>query len=101
MCTHTHMHTHGQAHSQTMEYYLDKKKKKNEILPFVITWIDPEGVRLNEINQRESQMLYDFTYVWNLKSKSKQNKQTKQKQMQIQRIDWWLPEGIKVKHCST
>ena len=50
----------------------------NEILPFVNAWIDPEGIRLNEINQRESQMLYDFTYVWNLKNKSKQNKQAKQ-----------------------
>ena len=72
--THKHMYTHGHAHSQTMEYYLDKKKK-NEILPFVITWIDPEGVRLNKINQRASQMLYDFTYVWNLINEiSKQNK---------------------------
>ena len=102
MYVYTHTHAHTWAGTLTDNGILPRqKKKKNEILPFVITWIDPEGVRLNEINQRESQMLYDFTYVWNLKSKSKQNKQTKRKQMQIQRIDWWLPEGIKVKHCST
>ena len=31
-----------------------RKKKKNEILPFVRTWIDLEGIMLNEISQRKT-----------------------------------------------
>ena len=39
---HTHTHTH------TLEYY--SAIKMNEILPFVTTWKDLEGIMLNEIN---------------------------------------------------
>ena len=39
--------------------------KKDEILPLVTTWMDLEGIMLNEINQR--QMTYDITNVWNIK----------------------------------
>ena len=46
--------------------------KKNEILPFEPKWMDLEGVMLSEINQR--QILYDFTYMCNLKKKT--NEQT-------------------------
>ncbi len=35
----------------TMEYYLDIKK--NDILPFVTTQMDLEGIILSEISQRE------------------------------------------------
>lgn len=31
-------------------------------------------------------MPHDFTYMWNLKNKTK-------KQIQIQRTNWWLSEG--------
>ena len=40
ICTHT---------PHTMEYYL--AIKKNEILPFVATWTDLEGIMLSEISQ--------------------------------------------------
>ena len=33
----------------TMEYY--STIKKNEIMPFVATWMDTEGVMLSEISQ--------------------------------------------------
>lgn len=42
----------------TVGYYL---AIKNEILPFVTTWIDLEGVTLSEINQR--QIPKNFTYM--------------------------------------
>ena len=45
-CIHTHTHTH----THTMEYY---SAIKNEILPFVTTWMDLEGFMLSEINQTE------------------------------------------------
>ena len=42
-------------------------QKKNEILPFTITWIDSEGIVLSK-SDRERQILYDIPYMWNLKN---------------------------------
>ena len=56
--THTHTHTH------TMEYYL--AIKKNEIMSFAATWMALENTVLSEI--RERQILYDITYMWNVKN---------------------------------
>ena len=49
----------------TMEYY--SAIKKNEIMPFAATWMDPEMVILNEVSQTEKEKLYDIPYMWNLK----------------------------------
>ena len=51
----------------TMEYYT--AIKKNEILPFAATWMDLEGyyAKWNK-SDRERQILYDITYMWNLKN---------------------------------
>ena len=38
-------------HIYTMEYY--SVIKKNEILPFIATWMDLENILLSEINQTE------------------------------------------------
>ena len=50
-----------------MEYY--SVIKKNEIFLFVTTQMDLEGFMLREISQRKT-ILYDFTYMWNLKTKA-------------------------------
>ena len=47
----------------TMEYY--SVTKKNEIMPFAVTWMDLEIIILSD--KRKRQMPYDITYVWNLK----------------------------------
>ena len=47
----------------TMEYY--SVIKKNEIMPFAETWMDPEIIILSEVGQR--QILCDITYMWNIK----------------------------------
>ena len=47
----------------TMEYY--SAMKKNEIMAFVATWVDLEIIIPGEVSER--QMLYDITYIWNLK----------------------------------
>ena len=39
--------------------------KSNEIMPFAATWTDLEITILSEGSQ--SQLLYDLTYMWNLK----------------------------------
>ena len=50
----------------TMKYY--STIKKNEILPFVTVWMNLESIILSKIvGQR--QILYDFTYMWNIKTK--------------------------------
>ena len=50
--THTHTHTH------TQEYYSAARKK--EILPFVTTWINLEGIMLSEISQIRKEMYCIF-----------------------------------------
>ena len=39
---------------------------KSEILPFAATWMDLENIILSEV--RQSQILYNITYLWNLKN---------------------------------
>ena len=60
-----------------IEYYSTIKKK--EILPFVTTWMDLEGIMLNEISQTEKNRYRMITLVlWNLKPKENSNKKTPQ-----------------------
>ena len=47
-----------------MKHYSAMKKK--EIMPFAAMWIDLEGIMLSKIVR---QILYDITYMWNLKKK--------------------------------
>ena len=55
-----------------MEYY--SARIKNEILPFVTTWMGPwEYYAKWNKSDRERQILYDLTDMWNLK-KEKKNK---------------------------
>ena len=42
--------------------------KKNEILPFVTTWMDLEGIMLNEISQTEKDKYLMISLIWNLKN---------------------------------
>ena len=50
-----------------MEYY--SAIKKNEVLPFVTTWLDQEV--LSEIIYTEKDNTVDFTYIWSLKNQNK------------------------------
>ena len=42
-------------------------KKKNEILPFVVTWLDLESIIVSEKSQTEKQILF-IIYMRNLKN---------------------------------
>ena len=55
--THTHTHTH----THTEEYYAAIKKN---ILP----WMDLERIMLSNMSDREREMLYDITCMWNTKN---------------------------------
>ena len=58
-----------------VEYY--SARKKNKILPFTTMWMDLEGIMLGEISQTEKrQILYIFTYMWNLKNKMNEYSKT-------------------------
>ena len=48
--------------------------KKNDFLSFVTTWMDPECIMLNKINQRQIPY-YDFIHMWNLKNKTSERTQ--------------------------
>ena len=57
-------------HIYTMEYYSAIKRNKIEL--FVVRWIDLESVIQSEVkSEREKQIPYANTYIWNLKKKKK------------------------------
>ena len=79
-----HIHTQWSIHNRMIISH----KKKNEVLPFVTTWMDPESIMLSEISQR-------FTYMWNLKTKQSKKKKKKkvhryrEHQLMVARGRWW------------
>ena len=44
-----------------MEYY--SAIKKNEVLPFVTTWMDPEGIMLSELCQTEKDKYHMISLI--------------------------------------
>ena len=67
-----------------MEYYLAIQKKKRN--------------PAKENYVRKKQILYDFTYMWNLKNKTNEQIQTRETESQIQRTNRRLPEGRRIGH---
>ena len=58
-------------HICTMEYYSAIKRNKIEL--FVVRWMDLESVIPNEVkSEREKQIPYANTYIWNLKYDTKE-----------------------------
>ena len=50
--THTHTHTHTYTHTHTRMGML-LNHEKNEIMPFVATWVDLEIITLSEVSQKQ------------------------------------------------
>ena len=73
-----------------MEYY--SAIKKNKIMPFAATWMQLEIIILSEVkSERERQIPYDITYMWNLKYDTNELIYKTERDSQTQRRDLWLP----------
>ena len=48
----------------TMEYY--SAIKKNEIMPFAATWMDPDSVILSEVSQIENEKYCTTSLIWGI-----------------------------------
>ena len=58
------------VHIYNLEYY--SAIKKNEIMSSAATWMDLKIIILSEVkSDRERQISYDITYMWNLKKRYK------------------------------
>lgn len=49
------------------DYPVMGEKKKKEILPFLTTWMNPEGTMMSEINQKKKNRNSMTLLMWNLK----------------------------------
>ena len=64
--THSHTLTHTHTHIQWTTTHPQKKK---ENFPFAITWTELEEYYAKwKKSDRERQILYDITYMWNIKN---------------------------------
>ena len=73
----------------TMEYYSDIRK--DEMLPFLTTWMDPENTMLREINRMEKVKNHMISLMWDIKLKT--GKQSKPTETRPQTTAWWLSKG--------
>ena len=48
----------------TMEYY--SVIKKNEIMPFAVTWMDTESVILSEVSQTEKEKYHMISLIYRI-----------------------------------
>ena len=56
--THTHTHTHALKHNGTLLSH-----KKNEIMPFVATWMDLDIIILSEVSQTQKDKYYMISLI--------------------------------------
>ena len=61
----------------TLEYY--SAIKKNEIIPFAVTWMDLEAVILGEVSQTEKDKYHMISLICECKKMVQENLFTKQK----------------------
>ena len=61
-----------------LQWNITEPFKKNEILPFAMTWMELEGIILSEINQSEKDN-YMISLMWNLRNKTDEHRGRKGK----------------------
>ena len=62
-------------------------------MPFAATWMDLEMIILSEASQKENDIAYYITYMWNLKYDTNEPIYETETESQTERVDWWLPRG--------
>ena len=73
-------------YTYTTEYYSDIKK--NEILLLAAKWMSLENTIFGEVSQR--QILYDITYMWNIKNNTNEFIYKTETDSQIQKRNLWF-----------
>ena len=74
------------------EIPFNRKLEKNEIMPFAATQMDLEIIILSEPD-RERQISYDITYMWNLKYDTNELIYKTETDSQTWKTNLWLPKG--------
>ena len=74
------------TYTHTMEYY--SAIKKNEILPFVTTWMDLEGIVLSEISQTEKDNYHVIFLIYRINKKA-ELMETENRLMMVARGKGW------------
>ena len=68
------------------------QQQKDEIIPFVATWMDLEIVILRSKSYRAGEISYDMPYIWNLKGNDTNGLTYKTaRDSQTQKTNSWLP----------
>ena len=73
-------------YTYTTEYYSDIKK--NKILLLAAKWMSLENTIFGEVSQR--QILYDITYMWNIKNNTNEFIYKTETDSQIQKRNLWF-----------
>ena len=73
----------------TMEHY--SAIKKNEIMPFAVTWVDPEIVILSEVSQTEKDKYHMISLICGIFKKGTNELIYKTKRVTHVKINLWLP----------
>ena len=71
ICTYIHIYTYTHAHACTMKYYSAMIRK--EFLLFATTWMDLEGIMLNEISQIKTNTAWYHLHVESKKREKHKN----------------------------
>ena len=61
-------------------------------MPSAATWMDLEIIILSKVSQKEEDIPYHTTYMWNLKYDTNEFIYKTENDSQIQRTDLWLPK---------
>lgn len=69
--------------------YIYPAIKKKKILPFA-TWMELEGLMLNELSQTEKEKYHLILFTCALLKKKTKNRRMSS---EMQRTVWWFPEG--------
>ena len=96
-CINTYTYTHTHTHTHTREYH--SALKKNEIMPFAATWMQPEVIILSERSQKDKYRMI-ITYIQNLNYNTNESIYATETESGTQRTDWRLPRERGVKRTG-